>query len=177
MLYSNIDDLYVCVCACACFAGKKGTVDLENDALVKVMKHQPSILQQMLATVLNTIMFEDCRNQWSMSRPLLPLILLNNEVKLQPFINQVLSVAGEQYTLLQSITGWWILSLFFSLVFWPAKTTNHQPTSTRQAGSNGTMVWEPHGRNWAQSSHQKQRQVRLPSSFANSVHGSGRDLN
>lgn len=58
---------------------KKGTVDLENDALVKVMKHQPSILQQMLATVLNTIMFEDCRNQWSMSRPLLPLILLNNE--------------------------------------------------------------------------------------------------
>lgn len=105
MLYSNIDDLYVCVCACACFAGKKGTVDLENDALVKVMKHQPSILQQMLATVLNTIMFEDCRNQWSMSRPLLPLILLNNEVKLQPFINQVLSVAGEQYTLLQSITG------------------------------------------------------------------------
>ncbi|KAB7504327.1 Exportin-7-A [Armadillidium nasatum] len=24
-------------------------------------------------------MFEDCRNQWSMSRPLLPLILLNNE--------------------------------------------------------------------------------------------------
>lgn len=60
--------------------GKKGTVDLESDALVKVMKHQPSILQQMLATVLNIIMFEDCRNQWSMSRPLLPLILLNNEV-------------------------------------------------------------------------------------------------
>ncbi|KAK8737903.1 hypothetical protein OTU49_004293 [Cherax quadricarinatus] len=58
---------------------KKGTVDLETDALVKVMKHQPSILQQMLATVLNIIMFEDCRNQWSMSRPLLPLILLNNE--------------------------------------------------------------------------------------------------
>ncbi|XP_037791667.1 exportin-7-like isoform X1 [Penaeus monodon] len=58
---------------------KKGTVDLESDALVRVMKHQPSILQQMLATVLNIIMFEDCRNQWSMSRPLLPLILLNNE--------------------------------------------------------------------------------------------------
>lgn len=58
---------------------KKGTVDLESDALVRVMKHQPTILQQMLATVLNIIMFEDCRNQWSMSRPLLPLILLNNE--------------------------------------------------------------------------------------------------
>ena len=29
--------------------------------------------------VLNIIMFEDCRNQWSMSRPLLGLILLNEE--------------------------------------------------------------------------------------------------
>ena len=37
-------------------------------------------LCQMLSTVLNIIMFEDCRNQWSMSRPLLGLILLNEEV-------------------------------------------------------------------------------------------------
>ena len=35
---------------------------------------------QALSTVLHTIMFEDCRNQWSMSRPLLGLILLNEEV-------------------------------------------------------------------------------------------------
>ena len=34
---------------------------------------------QMLSTVLNIIMFEDCRNQWSMSRPLLGLILLNED--------------------------------------------------------------------------------------------------
>lgn len=33
----------------------------------------------MLSTILNIIMFEDCRNQWSMSRPLLGLILLNEE--------------------------------------------------------------------------------------------------
>lgn len=74
------------------FTGKKGTVDLESDALVKVMKHQPSILQQMLATVLNIIMFEDCRNQWSMSRPLLPLILLNNEVNTNGFASSTLSI-------------------------------------------------------------------------------------
>ena len=37
------------------------------------------ILQQMLSTVLNILMFEDCRNQWSMSRPLLGLILLNED--------------------------------------------------------------------------------------------------
>ena len=35
---------------------------------------------QMLATVFNIIFFEDCRNQWSMSRPLLPLILVNEDV-------------------------------------------------------------------------------------------------
>ena len=56
---------------------------------------RPEILQQMLQTVLNIIMFEDCRltlprisfnsiksvvrNQWSMSRPLLGLILLNED--------------------------------------------------------------------------------------------------
>ena len=37
------------------------------------------IFQQMLSTILNIIMFEDCRNQWSMSRPLLGLILLNED--------------------------------------------------------------------------------------------------
>lgn len=52
---------------------------LENDSLVQVIKIHPEILQQMLSTVLNIIMFEDCRNQWSMSRPLLGLILLNEE--------------------------------------------------------------------------------------------------
>ncbi|KAG8141134.1 hypothetical protein E2320_006805 [Naja naja] len=35
--------------------------------------------QLMLSTVLNIIIFEDCRNQWSMSRPLLGLILLNEK--------------------------------------------------------------------------------------------------
>lgn len=38
----------------------------------------------MLSTVLNIIIFEDCRNQWSMSRPLLGLILLNEKVS--PFV-------------------------------------------------------------------------------------------
>lgn len=37
------------------------------------------LLINLLQTVLNIIMFEDCRNQWSMSRPLLGLILLNED--------------------------------------------------------------------------------------------------
>jgi len=55
------------------------TMGGDNDALVQVIKMRPEILQQMLQTVLNIIMFEDCRNQWSMSRPLLGLILLNED--------------------------------------------------------------------------------------------------
>jgi hypothetical protein len=63
------------------FAGKtrRGQIPPENDSLVQVVKMRPEILRQMLSTVLNIIMFEDCRNQWSMSRPLLGLILLNEE--------------------------------------------------------------------------------------------------
>jgi exportin-7 len=57
-------------------SGGTGTSS-ENDPLLAVINHRPEILQQMLQTVLNIIMFEDCRNQWSMSRPLLGLILLN----------------------------------------------------------------------------------------------------
>lgn len=51
----------------------------EGETCLKVLEMQPEILQQMLSTILNIIMFEDCRNQWSMSRPLLGLILLNEE--------------------------------------------------------------------------------------------------
>lgn len=51
----------------------------EGEACLKVLEIHPEILQQMLSTILNIIMFEDCRNQWSMSRPLLGLILLNED--------------------------------------------------------------------------------------------------
>jgi exportin-7 len=51
-----------------------------GEVFLQVLEQHPEILQQILATVLNVIMFEDCRNQWSMSRPLLGLILLNEEV-------------------------------------------------------------------------------------------------
>ena len=44
------------------------------------------LVVQMLSTVLNIIIFEDCRNQWSMSRPLLGLILLNEKVNITPCV-------------------------------------------------------------------------------------------
>ncbi|KAJ8686986.1 hypothetical protein QAD02_022780 [Eretmocerus hayati] len=62
------------------YPGKKNpVVPSGGDLFLQVLKQHPEILQQILSTVLNVIMFEDCRNQWSMSRPLLGLILLNEE--------------------------------------------------------------------------------------------------
>ncbi|GAB5567143.1 ran-binding protein 17 isoform X7 [Prionailurus iriomotensis] len=41
--------------------------------------HSNSMLIHMMSVLMNTIVFEDCRNQWSVSRPLLGLILLNEK--------------------------------------------------------------------------------------------------
>lgn len=59
----------------------------QQSPLVQVYHQQPQVFQQLLATVINIIIFEDCRNQWSMSRPLLGLILLNEQVFLTNFIS------------------------------------------------------------------------------------------
>ncbi|KAG1667827.1 Exportin-7 [Nymphon striatum] len=87
-------DTMVCTCCCATINhivtylfkrlsknSKKysGTSQQENDACLRILELHPQILQQMLSTVLNIVMFEDCKNQWFMSRPLLGLILLNEE--------------------------------------------------------------------------------------------------
>ncbi|CAG9836006.1 unnamed protein product [Diabrotica balteata] len=63
------------------YPGKEQRVGMttNSDMFLKVLEMHPEILQQILSTVLNVIMFEDCRNQWSMSRPLLGLILLNED--------------------------------------------------------------------------------------------------
>ncbi|EAA09181.6 AGAP004535-PA [Anopheles gambiae str. PEST] len=48
----------------------------ENNMFLKVMELHPEILQGLLSTMMNIVMFEDCKHHWSMSRPLLVLILL-----------------------------------------------------------------------------------------------------
>ncbi|XP_028966380.1 exportin-7 [Galendromus occidentalis] len=65
---------------------------------VQVLERHPEILQQMLATLLNIVMFEDCRNQWSMSRPLLGLILLNPDYFRQLTISLVEAQPPEKRT-------------------------------------------------------------------------------
>lgn len=64
--------------------GKKARSVVEQQGgaplqLIRLMEVRPELLQQMLSSILNIVMFEECRNQYSMSRPLLGLILLNEE--------------------------------------------------------------------------------------------------
>uniref|UniRef100_A0A8D0ED84 RAN binding protein 17 n=2 Tax=Salvator merianae TaxID=96440 RepID=A0A8D0ED84_SALMN len=47
--------------------------------LLHFMQQNTEVLQQMMSILMNTVIFEDCRNQWSVSRPLLGLILLNEK--------------------------------------------------------------------------------------------------
>lgn len=51
-----------------------------NEIFLRTLETNLGVFRQILQTVLNIIIFEECRNQWSMSRPLLGLILLNEEV-------------------------------------------------------------------------------------------------
>ncbi|KAM5298237.1 LOW QUALITY PROTEIN: ran-binding protein 17 [Ctenodactylus gundi] len=47
--------------------------------LLHFLQQNPDVMQQMMSVLMNTIVFEDCQNQWSVSRPLLGLILLNEK--------------------------------------------------------------------------------------------------
>lgn len=48
--------------------------------VLKVLDYHPEVFQEMLSAIFNIIMYEECKNLWSMSRPLLGLILVNEEV-------------------------------------------------------------------------------------------------
>jgi exportin-7 len=48
-------------------------------SLSQLMNSCVAVFNQMLSHTLNVVMFEDCKNLWSMSRPLLALILLQPE--------------------------------------------------------------------------------------------------
>ncbi|GIY78296.1 exportin-7 [Caerostris extrusa] len=61
----------------------------------------------MLSTNLNIVIFEECRNQWSMSRPLLGLILLNEE-----YFNQLRqTIINSQLPEKQCVMAQWFDSL------------------------------------------------------------------
>lgn len=53
---------------------------------------RPELFPQVLKTLFEIVLFEDCSNQWSLSRPMLSLILVNegiyNELKMQIVASQ-----------------------------------------------------------------------------------------
>ncbi|VDN94129.1 unnamed protein product [Brugia pahangi] len=53
--------------------------ETEGENCIRALEAQPSLLPQMLSTILNASLFEDVKCQWSLSRPLLGLILLQEE--------------------------------------------------------------------------------------------------
>lgn len=49
-------------------------------ALAEHIRQNPEMFPSMLKTLFEIVLFEDCSNMWSLSRPLLSLILINEEV-------------------------------------------------------------------------------------------------
>ena len=51
-----------------------------TQAFVSHINDNPRIFPNILKTLFEIILFEDCSNQWSLSRPMLSLILINEQV-------------------------------------------------------------------------------------------------
>lgn len=52
-------------------------------AMAEHLRQHPEIFPRILSTLFEIVLFEDCSNQWSLSRPMLPLILGNEAVYAQ----------------------------------------------------------------------------------------------
>ena len=76
----------------------------------------------MLSAIFNIIMYEECKNQWSMSRPLLGLILLNEEVS-ESCVHKIFICVTV-------------------LVFPNTKGSYCQLTTARSTAVNGSIIWE-----------------------------------
>ncbi|KAI3436525.1 hypothetical protein D9Q98_005942 [Chlorella vulgaris] len=49
-------------------------------AIAEHLRQRPELLPQILSTLFEIVLFEDCTNQWSLSRPMLSLILVNERI-------------------------------------------------------------------------------------------------
>mmetsp|Transcript_7505 Transcript_7505/g.12746 ORF Transcript_7505/g.12746 Transcript_7505/m.12746 type:complete len:1077 (-) Transcript_7505:234-3464(-) len=63
--------------------------------LANHLQRESELFSSQLAVLLNMIVFEDCANQWSLSRPLLALIL-SNDAFFQQWKDQMVSQQGSQ---------------------------------------------------------------------------------
>ncbi|CAL8462392.1 g1925 [Coccomyxa elongata] len=49
-------------------------------AFAEHLRQRPELLPTLLTTLFEIVLFEDCSNQWSLSRPMLALILVNEQI-------------------------------------------------------------------------------------------------
>ncbi|GAB4820934.1 hypothetical protein N2152v2_007980 [Parachlorella kessleri] len=49
-------------------------------ALAEHLQHRPDLFPAILSSLFEIVLFEDCSNQWSLSRPMLSLILVNEQI-------------------------------------------------------------------------------------------------
>ncbi len=73
------------------------------------LRQQPHLLPEILKALFEIILFEECSNQWSLSRPMLSLILINEGV--YPDLQRQarargLVAAGEQVVLFNCASGY-----------------------------------------------------------------------
>lgn len=61
-------------------AGPDEKPNLAAQAIGEHLPRCPDLLPQILTTLFEVVLFEECANQWSMSRPMLSLILLNEQI-------------------------------------------------------------------------------------------------
>ena len=65
------------------FLYREGTKNTENfDKMQQHLSEAPDLLPQLLALLMNMILFEETNNQWSISRPLLALIVTHPDVSI-----------------------------------------------------------------------------------------------
>ncbi len=54
---------------------------LNVQAFAEHLRQRPELLPTLLTTLFEIVLFEDCTNQWSLSRPMLSLILVNEQAR------------------------------------------------------------------------------------------------
>lgn len=73
-----------------------------TQAFVSHVRENPTIFPSILKTLFEIVLFEDCSNQWSLSRPILSLILLNEQVYADLKMQIIASQPGDRQPRLAS---------------------------------------------------------------------------
>ncbi|MEW5298899.1 MAG: hypothetical protein WDW36_001972 [Sanguina aurantia] len=60
------------------------------------VRQQPSLFPELLKTLFELVLFEECSNQWSLSRPMLSLILINESIYNDLKVSIIQSQASER---------------------------------------------------------------------------------